>query len=311
MEFKFLKNIGHELGLTSMLCSKINKYILLYGGSNFPNGTPPHGTRKVYDDMYLYDLEFNLVSKQKGSITPDRAIVVNYEDKIYLISGAGNTKVYEYSLEGTSIIEKEILDLGFEIIGGFGGVYKDKIYFGNEYVYELDLISLEVKKLAKFIGEIREQSVNFISDGKLYLFGGASNICCLDSYIYDININEWKKMYDTPTCLTAATSCKLDEENFIIVGGCNKEIYDEAVQRLGEIEFKIDYFSKEREKFNWNKKIYLYNTLDNTFKVLSDGNILNATCGSNLIKIDNKVYLINGEMKPGHRTPQVLVGEII
>ncbi|CAM3212480.1 hypothetical protein STFE110948_06225 [Streptobacillus felis] len=311
MEFKFFKNIGHELGLTSMLASRINEYILVYGGSNFPDGTPPYGTRKVYDDMYLYDLEFNLVSKQKGIIKPDRSIVISYLDKIYLISGAGNTKIYEYTLDGTTIIEKEIFDLGFEIIGGFGGIYNEKIYFGKEYVYEFDLKSLEIKELAKFIGEVREQSVSFISNGKIYLFSGASNICCLDSYIYEINKNEWRKISDTPTCLTGAASCKIDENNFLITGGCNKEIFDVAVKSLGNIEYKKEYFSKKRENFNWNTKVYIYNTEEDKFIVLSQGNILNATCGSSMLKIDNKVYLINGEMKPGHRTPQVLVGELI
>ncbi|CAM3167104.1 kelch repeat-containing protein [Streptobacillus ratti] len=311
MKFKFFKNVGHELGLTSMLCSKIDKYILIYGGSNFPNGTPPHGARKVYNDMYLYDLDFNLVSKQSGKIAPDKAIVVNHDNKIYLISGAENTKIYEYTLNGNRIIETEIYDLGFEIVGGFGGVYNEKIYFGKEYIYEFNLKDRKLRKLAKFIGEVREQSVNFISNGKLYLFSGASNICCLDSYVYDINKNEWHKICDTPTCLTGATSCMLDDNNFLVVGGCNKKIYDEAVQKLGQIEFKIEYFSKKREEFKWNKNIYIFNTLDEKFTLLSNGDILNATCGSTIIKNEEKVYLINGEIKPGYRTAQVLIGELI
>ncbi|WP_064605702.1 kelch repeat-containing protein [Streptobacillus moniliformis] len=309
MKFKFLKNVGHELGLTSMLCSKIGKYILIYGGSNFPNGTPPYGMRTMYNDMYLYDVDFNLVSKQSGKISPDKAIVVNYDDKIYLISGAGNTKIYEYTLDGTKIIETEIFDLGFEIVGGFGGVYNEKIYFGKEYIYEFNLKTRKLSKLDKVMGEVREQFLNFISNGRLYLFSGASNICCLDSYVYDINKREWRKIDDTPTCLTAATSCMLDDNNFLVVGGCNKKIYDEAIQRLGEIEFKIEYFARKREDFKWNKNIYIFNTLEEKFTLLSDGDILNATCGSSMIKIDKKVYLINGEIKPGYRTSQVLIGD--
>ncbi|WP_073507670.1 kelch repeat-containing protein [Streptobacillus notomytis] len=310
MQFKFLKNVGHELGLTSMFCSRIGEYILIYGGSNFPNGTPPYGSRKVYSDMYLYDLDFNLISKQNGKICPDKSIVVNYDNKVYLISGAENTKIYEYTLEGNKVIETEIFDLGFEIVGGFGGVYNEKIYFGKEYIYEFDLKNLKLSKLTKFIGEVREQSINFISNGKLYLFSGASNICYLDSYLYDIDKNEWKKITLPPICLTAAASCKIDDNNFLIVGGCNKEIYDEAVQRLGDIEFKKAYFSKNREEFKWNKDIYLFNTLEEKFIFISNGDILNATCGSSMIKIDKKVYLINGEIKPGYRTAQVLIGDL-
>lgn len=76
--------------------------------------------------------------------------------------------------------------------------------------------------------------------------------------------------------------------NFLVVGGCNKKIYDEAIQRLGEIEFKIEYFARKREDFKWNKNIYIFNTLEEKFTLLSDGDILNATCGSSMIKIDKK-----------------------
>ena len=84
MEFKKFKEIGHEIGLTSLFCETINDKIILYGGSNFPKGTPPNGMRVTHKDMYIYDTNFNLISKKIGDIAPDRGICLKADNEIYL-----------------------------------------------------------------------------------------------------------------------------------------------------------------------------------------------------------------------------------
>lgn len=310
MELKKLKKVGHELGLTSMMCASVDEYIVIYGGSNFPNGTPPNGTRKCYNDFYIYDKDFNLLSKGIGKIEPDSGITLTYNNSIYFISGANNTKIYRYRVSNSKLIEEELIDIGEEIVGGYGVIFDNKIFFGKEYIYEYDIAKNKITKKSKFIGEPRSQSINFESDGYLYLFSGASNISYLDSYRYDILNDKWEKLDILTPNLTGASCCKLDEHNILIIGGCNKGIYDDAVKKLSNIEFKKEYFSREREDFKWNKDIYVYNTKNSSFNIIG-GNIENATCGSTLLKIDNKIYLINGEIKPGTRSPYVLEGEIL
>lgn len=293
-----------DLGLTSMLCAKISNRILVYGGSNFPNGTPPYGTRVVHNTYYLFDDKFNLIKEGKGKIFPDRGITLEVNGTIYFISGMGNTKIYKYTLLDDELIEEEILDLGFEIVGGFGIVYENSIYFGKEKLYKLDLKTNILEEKKEFIGSKREQSVYFLIDNNIYVLGGASDICHLDSYKYDILKDEWLKLPDLKHSLTAASFLKLDENRVLICGGSNKEIYDDAVQKLADIEFKKKYFSMSREEFNWNKNIYVYDKNEELTLLGKSDNT--ATCGSTMLKVGDCIYLVNGEIKPGYRSNEVL-----
>ena len=306
MEFKKIKEIGHAIGLTSLFCESIDDKVILYGGSNFPDGVPPQGMRVTHKDMYIYDTNFNLISKKMGNIAPDRGICLKENNIIYFISGAGNTKIYKYFFKNNELQEEEIYDLGFEVVGGYGCIYKGKIYFGKENVYEFDLETLSLNKKSDFIGIPREQSVYFESNGYIYVLSGASNICHLDSYKYDILNDKWEQLEDLNMNLTGSSFLKISNEKVLITGGCNKEIFDEAVKRLSDIEFKKEYFNKSREEVKFNKDIYVYDIVNEKLELLSKGNIANATCGSTLLKILDDVYLINGEYKPGFRTRNVL-----
>ena len=306
MEFKKIKEIGHAIGLTSLFCESIDDKVILYGGSNFPDGVPPQGMRVTHKDMYIYDTNFNLISKKMGNIAPDRGICLKENNIIYFISGAGNTKIYKYYFKNNELQEEEIYDLGFEVVGGYGCIYKGKIYFGKENLYEFDLETLSLNKKSDFIGIPREQSVYFESNGYIYVLSGASNICHLDSYKYDILNDKWEQLEDLNMNLTGSSFLKISNEKVLITGGCNKEIFDEAVKRLSDIEFKKEYFNKSREEVKFNKDIYVYDIVNEKLELLSKGNIENATCGSTLLKILDNMYLINGEYKPGFRTRNVL-----
>lgn len=293
-----------EYGFSSMMCTTISNKIIVYGGSNFKNICPPEGKKILYNDIRLYDKDFNLLSEKKGKIFPEKGIIITNDTKSYYISGVNNTKIYEYTIIDNEVIEKELYDLHFEILGGYGFIYNNCLYFGLEKMYELNLNTLELKEKAEFIGDKREQSV-YIFDGRyMYLFGGASNICHLDAFKYDVLENVWIKIKDIEISLTGSSWCKLDEKNYIIMGGFNKEVYDEAVKNLSDINYKREYFKRDRKEFKWNKKILKFNTKTEEFKIIGEDDN-SSTCGSTLVNVCNKIFLINGEIKPGIRTGNV------
>lgn len=293
-------------GVSSFLCGMIDEKIIISGGSNFPNELPPTGKRKVYDDVYLLDKNFNVISQKKTDIFFDRGLCVNIGDA--LLSIASN-KIYKYSIIDNEIVIEKICDLDFELICGFAYLYNNKVYFGNECVYELDLNSYNITKKSKFIAPSREQCVFSGYKDYIYIFGGASNICHMDSYKYSISEDKWYKLDDIPTSLTGAAFHKIDDENLLIMGGFNKEVYDNAVKNLSDINFKINYFKTKREDFKWNKKVLKYNFKNEKFSIaFEDEN--SATCGSSILKIDNNIFLIMGEIKPGYRSPKIFTGEI-
>lgn len=303
MKISFFKNLD-EYGVSSMMCATLKNNIIVYGGSNFKNICPPEGIRYTYNDIYLYDNEFNLINIKKGKIYPDRGITLKYKDYIYYISGANNTKIYRYYINNNEVIEEEFYDLGFEIIGGYGFIYNDKMYFGKEKIYELDINTLKLIEKSEFIALSREQSVYAFDGRYMYLLGGASNICHLDTYRYDVIYDKWEKLKDMGISLTGSAFCMLDDENLIITGGFNKEVYDEAVKKLSDIDYKREYFSREREKFKWNDKILIYSLKNQKFEIIGQ-DYNTSTCGSVLLNMGKYMYLVNGEIKPGIRTGNV------
>ncbi len=290
-----------EKGVSNALCEVLDNIVFVYGGSNFPDKLPPEGSRKVYNDIYVYDKEFNFLSKQKGNIYVDGGIKIKNKNMLWYIFGNGIYKIHEKNLK---VVEEKVFDLDFEILSGFGCISNNKLIFGYDKVYEYDILKNSLKVLSEVIFTPRNQSVYVKHKDYLYLFGGATNVSLLDSYRYSLVENKWEKLNDIPTSFLGSSFCEYDQDNLIIMGGFNKEVFDNAVINLSNIEFKINYFKIPREDFKWNQNIYLYNFEKQEFKILAK-EFESATCGSSLIKINDSFYLVNGEEKPGFRSPNV------
>lgn len=77
----------------------------------------------------------------------------------------------------------------------------------------------------------------------------------LDSYKYDILNDKWHRIDDCPISFAASSSI-IKDNKLIIVGGCNKEIYDNAILNLSNDDFKAIYFSMDINEFHWNNDLY-------------------------------------------------------
>ena len=116
--------------------------------------------------------------------------------------------------------------------------------------------------------------------------------------------------------MLGAVSVKLNETEMLVIGGFNKAIYDNAVYNLGTLQgtalagFRQGYFGADPYEFNWNSNILIYNCESNTWKTIGEVPF-DAPCGEGLILIGNKIYSINGEIKPGIRTDKMYVGTIL
>lgn len=292
-----------EEGVTGAITTVLNDYILVYGGSNFKN----RYDRQVHNKYYLYDKEFNLIYEGKGKLRPDNGILVNDDNKIYYML---SNKVYEIYLDGFNLVENEILVLDENVSIGFGVKYKNKLIFGNKLVFEYDLISQKLKRLADFISVERFQSVYSLYENYIYILGGASNKAYLDTYRYDIENDKWEKLNDLDFSLLGSAFIKLDKENLLILGGFNKEEYDDAVIKLKDKNYKPIYFDRSRDSFKWNDKIIKYNFINQNYDIL-EVSPLARICGGTLIrKENNSYYLVMGELKPGLRSAYVYKYEV-
>lgn len=176
--------------------------------------------------------------------------------------------------------------------------------------------------IAQFPAPSRDQAQAVTLNGKIYVFGGCgpieSNLTSVSNevYEYDPATDKWQRVLTrSPIGLTGHTVTTPDGKNALIIGSVNKEIFDgyfydvDYASRTDNKKLldKInkDYNSKEVKNYFFNKAILKYNPTTNLWTTIADLPF-DGTAGSAVAvnAQDQSVFVINGERKPGLRTPK-------
>ena len=234
------------------------------------------------------------------------------------------------TLQNGKLNIEKIGDLPFTFQNGVAVERNGKLYIaggakgnGNSSgLYEYDLNSKEVKELAPIPQEaVRMQLVGQILNNNLYVFSGHGDVAYTDGYKYDFDADTWTKVADVSLngkALTVAggNSIKLNEKEMLVMGGVNKEIFDDAVAKLGSLQgrelanFRDHYFRMDPYEFRFNSDILIYNADSDSWRSIGESPF-DPNAGAALLLIGNKIYSINGEIKAGVRTDKMFVGTII
>ena len=337
------KGFDKNIGTAGLLQGIIGDYIVVGGGANFPEALEKGGKKVTHKDLYLLkDVNGKLKTIEQIQldypIAYGASVSVKEENAIYYLGGSPDSEHMRDVLKVTlknGKLETEIyakLPLGFE-----NGVaqYKDrKIYYGvgkiensegknvnSNKFYVFDLKTKETKELAEFPGEARQQTVGQILNNKFYVFSGGSNISYVDGYAYDFKTNTWKKVADVVVdnekiLLLGANSIKISENKMLVIGGFNYNLWNEANYHLSNLKdeklkaYKASYFGAEPQSYNWNRKILIFDATKNSWKSIGEVPF-DAPCGAALLLMNNNIYSINGEIKPGVRTERMYKAYII
>lgn len=332
------KGYSRNIGTAGLLYGSLeNRYIIAGGGANFPyESVLEGGAKQNYSDVYVLEEKKNGLEVVQH-INLDNEIgygaSVTTEKGIYYIGGSSNKQADDDILflsmeEKFGLQYKKVGELPFTLQNG-AAVEKDgKLYIltgkqngkATNQMFEYNLETGETRELAPVPGaKGRTQAVAQILNGSLYVFSGGDITAYTDGYRYNFDTDRWMeaapvKVNGKDISLLGAASVKLNEQEMLVVGGFDKEVYDNAVKKLGTLrgqellKFKAAYFTADPDEFNWNKEVLIYNAEKNSWK--SIGQIpFNAPCGEGLVLIGNKIYSINGEIKPGVRTPKIYGGE--
>ena len=337
------KGFDKNIGTAGLLQGIIGDYIVVGGGANFPEALEKGGKKVTHKDLYLLkDVNGKLKTIEQVQldypIAYGASVSVKEENAIYYLGGSPDSEhmrdVLKVTLKNgklkTEIYAK--LPLGFE-----NGVaqYKDrKIYYGvgkiensegknvnSNKFYVFDLKTKETKELAEFPGEARQQTVGQILNNKFYVFSGGSNISYVDGYAYDFKTNTWKKVADVVVdnekiLLLGANSIKISENRMLVIGGFDYNLWNEANYHLSNLKdeklkaYKASYFGAEPQSYNWNRKILIFDATKNSWKSIGEVPF-DAPCGAALLLMNNNIYSINGEIKPGVRTERMYKAYII
>lgn len=328
-----------NIGTAGLLSGVSGGYVIAGGGANFPQGGPETGGPKVYyPDLYV-------MKPEDGSLTLVNHTTMGYEigygasitapEGIYYIGGSpvdgkGDKITLVKADEKGEITFEEIGKLPFTFSDG-AAVLKDRvIYVGagkqdgkaSNRFYAFDLDTKETVELAPVPGEeTRTQCVSQVLNGRIYVFSGGDAVAYTDGYSYDIEKDQWKKSADIviegrDISLLGAGSIKISDTEMLVIGGFDKEVYDNAVAKMAELkdddlaEFKMGYFGADPSELKWNKKILVYNALENAWSAVGEVPF-DAPCGEGLVLSGDYIYSINGEIKPGTRTSRMYGGLLV
>ena len=194
------------------------------------------------------------------------------------------------------------------------------------------------QEVPAFPGPERVQPVcvgqnNASGEPQLYIWGGFASAfdgkhasLSTDGYVYSPSTKEWTPVA-TPVgsdsvaiSLGGGTGIALSDSLILCMGGVNKDIFLSALQREEQIKKAIagkrqatvdklkaeskTYMQNPPEYYRFNDRICVYNTHTNQWRELYQTS-LTARAGAALVGRGKQFYSINGELKPGIRTPQI------
>lgn len=186
-------------------------------------------------------------------------------------------------------------------------------------VFSLNLKTKEATELAPVPNEeTRTQCVSQLLGDFIYVFSGGDKVAYTDGYRYSIKDSQWEQVADVRVgeekiSLLGAGSVKLNDHSMMVIGGFNKDVYDHAVAQMAELkddallEFKLGYFGADPSELLWNRKVLIYDADTNQWTSIGEVPF-DAPCGEALVLDGDRIYSINGEIKPGTRTKHMYSG---
>lgn len=323
-------------GTAGMLSGISNGYVVVGGGANFPEDGPAlGGAKKSYPDIYVLKQEDGqLVEVNHTTLDHEISygVSITTDDGIYYVGGStaegkGNRVLLVKADDAGEITVDTVGELPFTFSDGFAALKDQVLYVGagkmdgqaTNRVVSLDLKTKKTTELAAMPNEAtRTQCVSQLLGDSIYVFSGGDQVAYTDGYRYSIEENKWEQVSDVQIgnekiSLLGANSVKLNEHSMLVVGGFNKEVYDNAVAQMAELkdealqQFKLNYFGADPSELQWNRKVLVYDADADTWTSIGEVPF-DAPCGEALLLDGDRIYSINGEIKPGTRTKHMYSG---
>lgn len=229
-----------------------------------------------------------------------------------------------------TVLDNMIYVVGGELKNGISNVF-----------LRLDLTKKGVEnwtweKLKPYPEAVRLQPVvvaqNAEEEKHLYVFSGSSyspNKALPDvmsnALEYNPKTNKWKKLEAIQAenkvfSLHGGVGVPVGKQFILCTGGVNKDVFFQALQKIREgseakkqgdslayrhfLDWKKQYLSKPQEWYRFNKEVLAFNTITKRWAVINKHERF-SRAGATLVPWKKGWLLLNGELKPGVRTPTV------
>lgn len=191
------------------------------------------------------------------------------------------------------------------------------------FALDLDELSAGWAQVAPFPGAARDGAACVVVNGRLHVVSGLGKAApddvaprvLQDVFMYDPAADVWTELdTTTPAGFLGASAFALDDDRIGLVGGVNTQIFDSFMAKAASADPEKDpeswqqtfdaFMSMPPEGHMWNTKLWVYSISANVWSAFGDNPYLPNT-GAACVTVQDGVLIINGEIKPGLRTPQV------
>lgn len=334
---------GYEQGVSAAYAGILNGKLVLAGGCNFPDAPAAEGGKKrFYKGIYVADIKSDNLSEWKkiGDLAQNSAygVAVNYNNRIIIAGGQNESSalcsVYAISFsDRLGLVIDSLPSLPVTIDNMAGAVLEDVLYLAggkvngvpSNEIFTLNLsdYSNGWKRMTVFPGNPRVQPVMSAANGCLYIWGGFSPAVgknkpsvSNDGWCFNPQTGLWKKLpeprekFRPSSSFTGAAAIALNENEILCVGGVNAGIFKNALKREQKYKgaeaarrAKI-YLSQPAEWYRFNQTAFVYNVKTGKWRVAAKNPLL-ARAGAAIVRNDNTIIYINGEIKPGIRSSEI------
>lgn len=326
---------GYEKGVSACYAGHLNGYLIMAGGCNFPD--IPHsqgGKKKYYQGIYAAKITSNtaLHWRRVGTLPVESAygVSISVADGIICIGGnnnkASSLSVFKirWNKTGKDISIESLPSLPYSLDnmagsqtgryiivagGNCNGKPSNRIFCLN-----LKDTSEGWKELPSFPDAARVQPISAsLTEGArqyFYLMGGyqpkhdnQKAILSLDALRYSLADKRWEKISSPVNSaresvfLGGGTASNLNNSSIICLGGCNKDIFEAALNNP-----QPDYLNHPESWYKFNPFILIYQ--NGRWKELANVP-QSAKAGATLVKYKKQLFLIGGEVKPGIRAASI------
>ncbi|QCX54266.1 kelch repeat-containing protein [Elizabethkingia sp. JS20170427COW] len=337
-----LQGGSNSLGFAGMAAAKSNNGFIFCGGANFPKGLPWDGGKKTYTSQIFY-WDSSLSSPDILTISLPKASgyfgYTSYQNQLFIAGGESSEGLSSEVFLISKDKIKELTELPFKVTAP-AIIEKDNVIYlaGGDLEKETSnqFLSLQLQgkksaweKLADLPLSTANAAIFSIKD-KIYLAGGRSKnpngISTLHSEIftYDIPSNTWKKETDImingkKSPFTAPGYFSYQDRYLIWAGGDDGKIFHQIETYLQRISSEQDEQKKQQliEQKNYlvqhhlgfNNSVLIYDTASKNW-LTPQQMPFTAQVTTASVQDDNKFYIFSGEVRPGVRSPKILVGEL-
>lgn len=332
LEWSEVKPLPDEFGFAGSFAGVSGDSLIVAGGANFPEGYPWDGGTKIYHDRIFVlekpDGDWRVADERLPKpVAYGVSITVPSRDSVVCIGGNGAEKtfsdVFELKLDGSGIKVNPLPSLPVESTTGTGLAFGDTLYFASgesggvthKRFFKMELgaekpawVELPWPDGAK--GRIL--AVAGQQGSTYYLFGGADlgsdkwdkRTYLSDAWAFDTKTEEWQQLSDLPGHASAGPTPAVASgySHLLLLGGANREFVEE--QRAA----RPDKNGAGVEHPGFPKRVLAYHTLTDTWAevgTMPADHFAPVTVPS--VNWNGSFVIPSGEIKPGIRSPQVLM----